>query len=408
MAESSTPFDLIISGAGPVGSSLALALEKKGLKVALIERRSFQEILASDQDIRALALSAASLRFLDKIHIWPLVRDASEDILDIHVTNGDAPFTLHFGNDPKQSAGNEAKEAMGAITPAYQLRHACIKRIQETESVTVFENAEITHLDSGKQALAQVTLSTGETLKTSLVVAADGHRSHTRALCGVEPTVRSYGQEALITVVSHDKPHDGLAYERFYSGGPFATLPMTHNRSGIVWIADPAEISYLKNCEEELFVSLIQERYPDVSVRALEAPRTSYPLTLKFLETLYHGRTVFLGDAAHAIHPLAGQSLNLGFRDVTVLAEEIESAVSVGLDIGSETILSRYQQKRRFDTFELITATHGLNALFSTQTPLLKSLRGVGLRLFSALPGAARYATRHAMGLTGRISKFHQ
>ncbi len=405
MAQTTHPYDVIIVGAGPVGASLALALAPSGCRVAVIEKQCFQDILDSKQDLRALALSEGTLRFLSFLNIEPKFQGYSEDILDIEIMNGDAGASLNFSSfDP----GSQKNNRMGAIVEGHRLRHACIESLQELETVDLYDQVEIAELTNPSNGKAALTLSSGDLLSANLIVAADGHLSHVRGLTGIEPIVHDYNQQALITVVKHEKPHKGVAYEKFYPGGPFATLPMSDNRSGIVWIADPKESSFLKTCEKDFFMSLLRDRYEAVGELELVSDRTIYPLKLKFLETFYHNRVVFVGDAAHAIHPLAGQSLNLGFRDAAVLAEEIQTSFSLGMDLGSEALLSKYQQKRRFDTLELISVTHGLNRAFSANNPFLKLLTQVGLRVFKAIQGGARYTPRHAMGLTGHLSRFYR
>ncbi|MAP24695.1 MAG: hypothetical protein CMM87_04085 [Rickettsiales bacterium] len=387
-------YDVVVIGAGPVGAALALSLSGKGLRVAIVEKRSRHDLLADRGDIRAYALSHATIEYLKGLNVWGALEPLSEPIQKIGITSGESLKEVVF----KPPA---AHAAMGAIIPAYRVRHAFLSKVIEDSVIDLYDDVSISNLDNPLERYAKVSLSSGKRLDTLMVVGADGRTSVVRNLAGLKPINHDYNQKALITVVDHTENHQGIAYEKFYASGPFATLPMPHTQSGIVWIGDSAEIDTICSLEENLFKALLQDRYDSVGKITNVSKRITYPLQLTFLSQLYHNRVVVIGDAAHAIHPLAGQSLNLGFRDVMMLSEEIISAHQVGIDIGQGTVLKQYQKSRRFDTLELISTTHGLNSLFSNSNPLLKPIRNLGLFAFAKVPGAAAYATRHAMGLSG-------
>jgi 2-octaprenyl-6-methoxyphenol hydroxylase len=391
-------YDVVVVGAGPVGSVLALSLANAGMRVAVVEKLSKDKVLSSTQDIRAYALSSATIDFLTAIQVWPKVSKDSAPIHKIQISSGDSPSVVTFETPSDLKL---AHPSMGAILPAFKMRQACFSEVIATEMIDVYHGVSVASLQHQSDKRAYLTLSNGTVLVSHLLVGADGHSSMIREKAGIDFIEHQYDQKALITVIDHQKNHEGMAYEKFYASGPFATLPMQGNQSGIVWIGQAQEIEALLSLEESLFKELVQERYPSVGEITKVGSKYQYPLTLKFSNSVYNNRVVLVGDAAHAIHPLAGQSLNLGFRDVMMLVETLKPIYNLGLDIGHETALAHYQQSRRFDTLELIATTHGLNHLFSNENPLLKTLRKVGLRAFSKIPGGASYATRHAMGQTG-------
>lgn len=387
-------YDVVVIGAGPVGASLALRLSGKGLKVAVVEKRSRHNLLADSHDIRAYALSHATIEYLKSLNVWNALEPSSESIQKIAITSGESPNEVLFKPPTVHSA-------MGAIIPAYSVRQAFLSKVIEDPAIDLYDDVSISNLDNSLEGFAKVSLSSGQVLESLMIVGADGRSSVVRDLAGLRPVNHDYNQKALITVVDHAESHQGIAYEKFYASGPFATLPMPNDQSGIVWIGDSEEIDTICSLEQGIFKGLLQDRYDSVGEIKHVSKRVTYPLQLTFLSQLYQNRVVVVGDAAHAIHPLAGQSLNLGFRDVMMLSEAITSAHKVGIDIGQGTVLDQYQRSRRFDTLELIATTHGLNSLFSNSNPLLKPFRKLGLSVFAKIPGAASYATRHAMGLSG-------
>jgi 2-octaprenyl-6-methoxyphenol hydroxylase len=387
-------YDVVVIGAGPVGAALALNLSQKGLGVAIVEKCSRHDLLTDTHDIRAYALSHATIEYLKGLNVWAALEPSSEPIQKIAIASGESPNEVVFKPPAVHSA-------MGAIIPAYRVRHVFLTKIIEDSAIDLYDDVNISNLDNPLEGFAKVSLSSGQVLESLLIVGADGRSSVVRDLVGLRPVNHDYNQKSLITVVEHTESHQGIAYEKFYASGPFATLPMLNNQSGIVWIGDSAEIDSIYSLEENLFKGLLQDRYNSVGEITHVSERVTYPLQLTFLNHLYYNRVVVVGDAAHAIHPLAGQSLNLGFRDVMMLSEAIVSSNQVGIDIGQGTVLDQYQRSRRFDTLELITTTHGLNSLFSNSNSLLKTIRKLGLSVFAKVPGAASYATRHAMGLSG-------
>jgi 2-octaprenyl-6-methoxyphenol hydroxylase len=253
---------------------------------------------------------------------------------------------------------------------------------------------------------ASVTLAGGQTIEAPLLVAADGVRSRLRELAGIQTVTWSYRQSGIVVTVAHDKPHHGRAEEHFLPGGPFAILPLTGSRCSLVWTESDDIAEWIVSADPETFQKELERRFGHRlgAVRALGPPR-AFPLGLTLARGFIKPRFALAGDAAHGIHPIAGQGLNLGFRDVAALAETIVEGERLGLDIGSLALLERYERWRRFDTLEMGLITDGLNRLFSNDNPALRLLRDVGLGIVDRLPSLKRMFIREAAGDGGELPR---
>ena len=249
-------------------------------------------------------------------------------------------------------------------------------------------------------------LADGRHVRARLAVAADGARSASRDAVGIEVVRWAYEQTGIVCTVAHERPHRGIAHERFLPAGPFAILPMKGNRSSLVWTERAALAPQLMEADEATFAAELGARFGDF-LGALEVvgPRWSYPLSLTHARSYVAPRLALAGDAAHAIHPIAGQGFNLGIRDIAVLAELVVDQARLGLDIGSDDLLAHYQRWRRFDAVALIAVTDGLNRLFSNHHPALRVTRDVGLAMVNQVPPLKRVFMRHAMGLVGDLPR---
>jgi 2-octaprenyl-6-methoxyphenol hydroxylase len=273
------------------------------------------------------------------------------------------------------------------------------------EAGVMLRPSAVTAFETGPSRIT-AQLADGATVAARLLVAADGARSRLRELAGIQTFDWTYGQSAIVTTVQHERDHRGRAEEHFLPGGPFAILPLRHNRSSIVWTEETAEAERLVALPDDEFHAELERRFGlRLGDIALAGPRRALPVGLSVARSFVADRLALIGDAAHVIHPIAGQGLNLGLRDVAALAEVIVDAVRLGLDPGAIDVLERYQRWRRFDTMAMGVATDGLNRLFSNRSDVLRVVRDVGLGLVERLPALKQLFIREAAGLTGEVPK---
>jgi 2-octaprenyl-6-methoxyphenol hydroxylase len=394
--------DVVIAGGGFAGLTLAIAL-RQGLG------SSFSVIVADPtlgkdrgDDLRASAIAAAARRLFEIIGVWDAVARDAQPILDMVITDSrlnDAvrPVFLTFGGEVVPG------EPFAHMTENKPLIDALVAKAKdegvELRATTVadFENSP---------ERVSVQFGDGDPVSARLLVAADGGRSSIRERCGIQTVGWNYGQSGIVTTVAHERDHDGRAEEHFLPAGPFAILPLKDRRSSLVWTEESREAERIVTLSDEEFHAELEKRFGlhlgDISV---VGPRRAYPLGLHVARSFIAERVALIGDAAHVIHPIAGQGLNLGLRDVAALAEAIVDAARLGLDPGSATVLERYQRWRRFDTMAMGVATDGLNRLFSNQSDVLRLMRDVGLGLVERMPGLKGFFIREAAGLTGDIPK---
>ncbi len=387
-------YDAIIVGAGLVGMSMAVALARAGVKVAVLEKSSINAQLQPEFDGRVSAIALGSQRILDDIGTWEFMRPHAEPIMDIRVTDGATPFFLHYdhsevGNDP-----------FGYIVENRHIRHALHQAATQLKNLTLIDNFTIKSLAQDNYNVT-ITDSKEQIITANLLIAADGRISQVRELAGIRKTTWDYNQTAIVCTIEHELPHHGLAQERFFPVGPFAVLPMQGNRSSLVWVEPNDRVKIYLELPEDDFIQEISERVGSYlgKITATTGGRFSYPLSLLHAKKYTSGRVVVIGDAAHGMHPIAGQGVNLGFRDVAVLAEIINNQHSLGLDIGSEEILKNYAKLRNFDNFSMLAITDILNRLFSNNILPLRFAREIGLWTVGKLPPLKKIFMRHAMGV---------
>lgn len=399
--------DILIVGGGLNGPALALALAQTGHNVTLID--ALPRDLRDDEafDGRSYALALASQRLVDQIGVWSQVADNAQPMLDIKVTDGRAgqgpsPFFMHFDHAEIEDG------PMGYMIEDRYLRRALRSAMEDNAAITLVDEQTVVAQQVDTSGVT-VTLASGDTLRAGMIVGADGRRSGTAARAGIKRTGWDYGQTALVCAIEHEKPHHGVAHQFFMPPGPLAILPLPGNRSSIVWSERSSTARSIQALGEANYLAALRPRFGDfLGEISLAGDRFTYPLNLTLANAFVSERLALVGDAAHGVHPIAGQGLNAGLRDVGALAEVLTEAKRRGEDIASPLVLARYQQWRRFDTASLAAATDMFNRLFSSDNPLLRLGRDIGMGVVGAIPGLRQSFIREAAGLTGDLPRLLQ
>jgi 2-octaprenyl-6-methoxyphenol hydroxylase len=391
--------ELAIVGGNLSGLSLGIACAAAGIEVAVIDREDPARFRDAAFDGRTTAIAYGSQQVLQGIGVWDKLAPHAQPIREIRVADGDSPLFLHYD---RQDVG---AEALGFIVENRLLRAALQERAESLPQLTLYAPNAVETVEFD-DAQARLALSNGQHLATALVVGADGRESRMRDAAGIKTRRKSYRQIAIVCTVRHEEPHDGIAVEHFRTTGPFAILPMQGNRSSIVWTEDEHTAPAMLALDQEQFTAQLAERFGDfLGKLEVEGGRWSYPLMLIQAERYATTRLALVGDAAHVIHPIAGQGWNLGVRDIAALAELLVDAHRLGLDLGSSGLLRRYERWRRFDSMTLTAVTDGLNRLFANELPPLKLARDLGLAAVNRAPGLKRFFMRHAMGVVGDLPR---
>ncbi len=398
-------FDACIVGAGPVGGILACLLAEAGVRVAIIDRAALPPMEHPDFDGRAYAIAAGSKRVLEAAGVWDALPYPAGGIGDIRVSDGRvgrpaSPLFLHF------AAADVGEAAFGWMVEARSLRMALNARMHDLAALRVFAPAEAAV--ERHEAGATVRIAGGPVLACRLVVAAEGRGSPLREQAGIAVTRMGYDQTGIVCAIGHERPHGGTALEHFLPGGPFAQLPMAPtegaaNVSAIVWTERNATAARVLALDDRAFEAEIARRLGrHLGAIRLLGRRWSYPLGAMHAHRYFATRLALVGDAAHGIHPIAGQGLNLGIRDADALAGLVIGARARGDDPGSEALLRRYQLARRPDNLAMLAATDALDRLFSNDSRVLRLMRGLGIAAVHRVPALKRAFMRQAMGaLTG-------
>lgn len=407
--------DVIVGGGGMVGLTLALALAQGGLKVVVADPAPAAALLDAKFDGRVSALSYSSIRMLEALGVWDAIAPDAQPIHDILVTDAPlgrapSPFSLHFD-------AAEIGQPMGFIAENRHIRAALFAAVDRAKDVTFVSPAALVALGAGPHAIA-ATLSNGDEIRARLAVAADGRDSPMREEMGLKTIGWSYPQIGIVATVAHERPHNGTAYEHFLPSGPFAILPMTPassseavgqnkaNRSSLVWTEREDLAPAMMKLSDVAFDAEITKRFgAHLGATKAVGARWSYPLKFHLARGFVKPRFALAGDAAHGIHPIAGQGLNLGFKDAAALAECVLDAARLGLDIGNLDTLQRYERWRRFDSFALAASTDALNRLFSNDIAPLRFARDLGLGIVDGIGPLRRFFMRHAGGDIGKLPR---
>jgi 2-octaprenyl-6-methoxyphenol hydroxylase len=396
--------DILIVGGGLNGPSMALALAASGLRVTIIDALPRPTRDMAGFDGRSYALALASTRVLAAIGVWDRVMGQSQPMLQIKASDGRAgtgagPFFLHFDHAELDEG------PMGYMLEDRFLRPALLAAMDDCPTITQIDGARVVAQHITDSA-ATVTLDDGRTLTARLLVGCDGRDSPTAARAGIKRTGWDYGQTGLVCAIEHDKPHDGIAHQFFMPAGPLAILPLPGNRSSIVWSERTADAARIHALDDAAYLDVLRPRFGSFlgDIR-LAGKRFAYPLKLTIANSFIAPRLALVGDAAHGMHPIAGQGFNFGLRDVAALAEVLTLAQRRGEDIASPLVLDRYQHWRRFDTMLMAVGTDSVNKLFSNDNGVLRGLRGLGMGAVSAIPALRRGFMRNAAGLTGDMPR---
>lgn len=412
--------DVAIVGAGLIGATLAVAMGSAGVRVAVIDRLAGSAQVAPTFDGRTTAIAHGSRRALEAIGVWHHLARHAEPIRDIRISDGRldpgggpapvSPLHLHF--DHRQAARHgEAVAPMGHIVENRHIRAALFRRLEDLSTVSVLAPAELATAVRDESE-ARITLTDGRCIRAALLVSAEGRGGMLREQAGIRLHRAGYSQTAIVVTAEHELAHRGAAQEKFLPAGPFAILPMTDDpatgahRSSIVWTERAELVPALLRLPEAAFQREFARRFGEHlgAVKAV-GPRFSYNLSVQTAERLVASRLALVGDAAHGIHPIAGQGWNLGLRDTAALAEVVVDAYRLGLDIGHASVLTDYERWRRVDGLAMIGATDGLNRLFSNDIGPLRLVRDVGLAAVNGLPPLRRFFMRHAMGIVGDLPR---
>jgi 2-octaprenyl-6-methoxyphenol hydroxylase len=396
--------DIIIVGGGLNGSLLAIAAAKIGFSTIVLDSKETHSDELSSFDGRSYALAASSVRLLKNLDIFEDIRDCSQPILDIEILDGKlvqgpSQFSLHFDN-------NEIHDGpMGYIIEDRFIQKALFAKILASKRIDYkFDSKVIKHYRQG--SYISVRLDNGQKLRTKLVVGADGRNSDIAKQAKIKKLGWRYKQNALVCAIEHEIDHKGLAWQYFLPSGPLAILPMTGNRSSIVWTEKTKDADAISLLDDNQYMEILNSRLGSFLGKSkLIGGRHSFPLELRIADRFIDDRLALIGDAAHSVHPIAGQGLNAGFKDVAVLAHVLQDSCQRGEDFGSLGVLKRYEEWRRFDSVQLAYSTDLFNRLFSNENEALQLIRNIGIKILDSIPAAKRNIIKEAAGITGELPR---
>lgn len=395
-------FDLIIIGGGLAGASLACALSGASLKVAVIEAFELTSDVQPSYDDRTVALSYGSRNIFDSIGLWSALEADAQSIDTIHISDRG-----HFGVT-RLTKEQEGVDALGYVLENKRLGQQLYKSINAADNINVFCPAKLTAMrqSDDKVSVDLLINDTKQVLQGCLLVAADGNNSQVMKLLNIGSSRKDYDQVALITNVSPSKKHNGVAYERFTDSGPLAFLPMQKNRCSVVWTLKPDQADYLYALDETDFLNQLQQRFGyRLGQFKKVGERQRYPLSLQSASQMIHDRVAVIGNAAHSVHPVAGQGFNLALRDIALLAELVITADKAKGDIGAQAMLQEYASLREQDVNQVYRFTDTLVRTFSNAIPPLAHLRSLSLFMVDILPDVKHQLANQSMGLGGKLAR---
>lgn len=396
-------FDVIVAGGGMIGGACALALAQKRFRVALVDRHVPHPVApAYPMELRVSALSRASERFLRNLGVWTAIADVRvSPYSEMHVWDA-AGGSVHF------DAADLGEPCLGHIVENRVIQSTLWQQLGTQDDAHVFAPAVVRHASVNERG-AEIELDDGKRLRTKLLVAADGAASPLREQFGIAVSGANYEQQGIVCVIRTEKPHGEMARQRFMPLGPLAFLPLADGSISIVWSADNAEATRLMSLTDAEFCAALRIASEGVLGAITECgKRAAFPLRRQHAETYIASHAVLIGDAAHVVHPLAGQGANLGFLDAAALVETLEAARDAGRDFSQQRVLRRYERWRRGDNLATLWTMDGFKRLFGNDNTLLSGLRSMGFRLFDRVGPVKREAMRQAMGLRGNLPRMAQ
>ncbi|WP_032112317.1 UbiH/UbiF/VisC/COQ6 family ubiquinone biosynthesis hydroxylase [Candidatus Paracaedibacter symbiosus] len=391
--------DVCILGGGLVGGVLGIALAKQGLVVTIVDRENRETMLNPKIDGRTTAINLASKIIFDELGLWDEITPHAEPILDIKVFEGGSPWSIHFDH---QMMG---QDPMGYIVENRFIRQAIIQQTLSLSNITWYDETSLLTKKITPSGV-EIFLDNGQEIKASLLVGAEGRSSPTREEAGIKSYQFSYDQKGLVFSVYHEKPHNGVAWEAFHPSGPMAFLPIQdcptsgRHRSGVVWTLPVEQGDFWFSQENTLIAAKLRELFGFLGEFEIAGQKWIYPLNAQMVDRFIEERLVIVGDAAHVCHPVAGQGVNVGWRDAAILAKHLQHAKNLGVDLGASSILKEYQKARRFDTWSIFAMTDGMVRLFSNNSSILHFLRNAGLGTVNRIPTLKRFFMRRAMGFS--------
>jgi 2-octaprenyl-6-methoxyphenol hydroxylase len=384
--------DVIVVGGGLTGGTLSCALAEKGLEVGLVDQIDPHVPVISDG--RSFALSRSSYNIFSKLGMWP---DQATSITKIHTSDGLIPQWLEYQEDDVTGG------PLGYVVDSSLLKSKILEKVLSCKNIRLIAPASVTRLER-TESYALLETDRGEILKSPLCIAADGKFSTLRTWAEIPLIQWSYPQTAIVCNLAHTLPHNNQAFEHFLPSGPLAFVPRSGNESGLVWSIEEEKAEVLLALSEQEFSEEIQALFgSSLGTLTLSSQRRSFPLSVCLPKRLIDSRLAIVGDAAHTFHPVAGQGLNVGLRDVATLAEVLTDAYALGIDLGSHSVLNRYQKWRRMDIVSMTLLTDGMVRVFSNQSRTLARVRSIGFGLTKHLTPLKHFMIRHAMGVTGKV-----
>ena len=399
-------YEVIISGGGLNGITLALALNHAGISVAIVDKLPHETISLGNFTGRSYALSSASKKMLSVLNLWQSLTHTAQPMLEIKVTDGSvgigpSPFMMHFGQNDFSDG------PMGFVVEDRHLRQSLIKSLIQSD-IKYFSETTILKQTLNDSA-ATVDLDNGKTLTAAVLVGADGRNSKTAWAAKINRTGWNYEQSSLVCAIKHEKPHNGIAYQHFLPTGPLAILPLTGNCSGIVWTEKIRTAKIIHALNKNAYLDALRPRVGEfLGSISLVGTREIYSLSLSMVHHMIDARLALVGDAAHVIHPIAGQGLNAGFKDIAALTEVLCEAKRRGQDLGAHSTLDQYQRWRRFDNAMLGVATNGFNNMFSNSNAIPRTIRNLGLAVVNSNNFLRRAFVSSAAGQFGDLPKLLQ